>query len=97
MTCKGVTLIFLYLKGVTCLFLTRDTQNNSTSSRHSTRKRPRNETTLMTSKVHETQHSAHQESTLHHSVLHTQLFKDCVSIKVGLDNYKGLIDYRERI
>jgi hypothetical protein len=46
----------------------------------------------MTPRVYEPQYNAHQKTPLCYKMLHAQLFKDCVSAKVDLDNYEGLIN-----
>lgn len=49
--------------------------------------------------VHEQEHNLHQirKSLLCQKILHTQLFKDIISSKVSLKNYKGLTNLHEHI
>jgi len=58
-----------------------------------TRKKPRCEMRSMT--LWPPKHNLVKKSLLYHKIMYTWLFKDRVSIKANLDNYKQLINPRE--
>jgi hypothetical protein len=68
----------------------KQSSHHQFSSPYSTKKRPRRETTFMTPQVLELQHGAHHQNPFCYRVLHTQLSKDRISIKISLDNYERI-------